>query len=401
MAQNPFHQDMPDTASVPPGDLRAVDLPTYGNSTLPGPSDAASDDGSLVVTMLSDANGTGMRAEPPPRVAKPGGPAPPEMGSLLSAAAQERASTPEAVEYEPEYENGEEDEEVVEEDEEEEAYTDEDESEVDEDPAYQEAEPERRPVQTPQEMRREKESLLFRLYTIRKKGAVLSQKYTMESNLDDMRDEYRIQKYHIDRQASRKFSQKMLVMIVTALEFMNERWDPFDVHLDGWSESVHENITDYDEVFDQLYEKYREKVSMAPEVKLMLMLGGSAFMFHMTNSMFRPSTGGALPSDAVEKMMSAAKQEVASGAPLTPMRPDVPKEPGLNPVPGSRPVVTPHRPVPEEATVDDILKYLEPQDATRRKDDDAQSEGTVVSFVTSGGTRRRKRNKRNVMSLQL
>ena len=35
MAQNPFHQDMPDAASVPPGDLRAVDLPTYGNSTQP------------------------------------------------------------------------------------------------------------------------------------------------------------------------------------------------------------------------------------------------------------------------------------------------------------------------------------------------------------------------------
>ena len=396
MAQNPFHQATPD--ATPPGDLRAVDLPTYASDTTPFPApDAASDDGSLVVTMLADDNGAGTQADAPPRVAKSGGPAPPEMGSLLSAAAQERVATPEPVEYEPE-----EEEEAVEEEEEEEVYT-EGESEVDEEeePAYHEAKPERHPVQTPQEVRREKESLLFRLYAIRKKGAVLSQKYTMESNLEDMRDEYRIQKYHIDRQASRKFSQKMLVMIVTALEFMNERWDPFDIHLDGWSESVHENITDYDEVFDQLYEKYREKVSMAPEVKLMLMLGGSAFMFHMTNSMFRPSTGGGLPSDAVEKMMSAAKQEVASGAPLTPMKPDVPKEPGLNPVPGTRPVVTPPRPVPEEATVDDILKYLEPREAAKRKDDDAQSESTVVSFVTSGGTRRRKRKQRNVMSLQL
>ena len=238
------------------------------------------------------------------------------MGSLLSAAAQERVSTPEAAEYEPEYENDGEDEEEVEEDEEEEAYTEEDESEVDEDPAVPRGRTERRPVQTPQEMRREKNRFCSVSTPYGRRRRVLSQKYTMESNLEDMRDEYRIQKYHIDRQASRKFSQKMLVMIVTALEFMNERLDRVDIHLDGWSESVHENITDYDDVFDQLYEKYPEKVSMAPEVKLMLMLGGSAFMFHMTNSMFRPSTGGGLPSDAVEKMMSAAKQEVASGVPL-------------------------------------------------------------------------------------
>ena len=83
------------------------------------------------------------------------------------------------------------------------------------------------------------------------------------------------------------------------------------------------------------------------------------------------------------------------------MKPDVPKEPGLNPVPGSRPVVTPPRPVPEEATVDDILKYLEPQDVPSSQGRRRPERVTVVSFVTSGGTRRRKRNKRNVMSLQL
>ena len=34
------------------------------------------------------------------------------------------------------------------------------------------------------------------------------------------------------------------------LEFLNNKFDPFDVNLDGWSERVMENINDYDEVYD-------------------------------------------------------------------------------------------------------------------------------------------------------
>ena len=36
----------------------------------------------------------------------------------------------------------------------------------------------------------------------------------------------------------------------------------------------------------------KKKASMAPELKLMLMLGGSGFMFHLTNTMFKTSLPG-------------------------------------------------------------------------------------------------------------
>ena len=81
----------------------------------------------------------------------------------------------------------------------------------------------------------------------------------------------------------------MLIAFVTAIEFLNNKFDPADLKLDGWSESVHENVHDYDDVFEELHEKYKEKASMAPELKLMLMLGGSGFMFHLTNTMFKSS----------------------------------------------------------------------------------------------------------------
>jgi hypothetical protein len=84
----------------------------------------------------------------------------------------------------------------------------------------------------------------------------------------------------------------MLMAAVTGLEFLNNRFDPFDFKLDGWSEQVNENIDDYDEIFGELHEKYNSKAKMAPELKLLFQLSGSAIMLHMTNTMFKSSMPG-------------------------------------------------------------------------------------------------------------
>jgi hypothetical protein len=49
-----------------------------------------------------------------------------------------------------------------------------------------------------------------------------------------------------------------------------------------------ESQEDYDTVFEELFQKYRTKVEVAPEIKLMFMVGGSAMMFHLSKSMFKP-----------------------------------------------------------------------------------------------------------------
>ena len=51
-------------------------------------------------------------------------------------------------------------------------------------------------------------------------------------------------------------------------------------------------MTDYDDVFGELHEKYKSKASMSPELKLLFQLGGSAMMVHMTNTMFKSSVPG-------------------------------------------------------------------------------------------------------------
>jgi len=142
------------------------------------------------------------------------------------------------------------------------------------------------------EMLREKFKYLRKLEGLEKKGVELSKKYSMDSSLQEMMGEYETIMEEKTKQNSVKFQGNMLMAIINGIEFLNNKFDPFDVKLDGWSEQVQENITDYDDIFGELHEKYKSKVSMAPELKLLFQLGGSAMMVHMTNTMFKSAMPG-------------------------------------------------------------------------------------------------------------
>jgi len=83
-----------------------------------------------------------------------------------------------------------------------------------------------------------------------------------------------------------------MMACITGLEFLNNKFDPFDVKLDGWGEQINENIDEYDEIFAELHEKYKSKAKMSPELKLLFQLGGSAMMIHMSNTLFKSSMPG-------------------------------------------------------------------------------------------------------------
>jgi len=148
------------------------------------------------------------------------------------------------------------------------------------------------PQMTKEELLREKFKLLRKLEELESKGVTLTKKYTMESSILEMRGEYETHVEERERQNSKKFQSKMLLACITGLEFLNNKFDPFDLKLDGWSEQVNENIDEYDEIFAELHEKYKSKAQMAPELKLLFQLGGSAIMLHMTNTMFKSALPG-------------------------------------------------------------------------------------------------------------
>jgi len=149
-----------------------------------------------------------------------------------------------------------------------------------------------KPRMTVEETLLEKFKILRKLEAIEAKGAKLTKKYTMESSLAEMQGEYELIISEKETSNSCKFQGRMLMAAVTGMEYLNNRFDPFDVKLDGWAEQLNENIEDYDEIFAELHEKYKSKAKMAPELKLLFQLGGSAIMVHMSNTMFKSAMPG-------------------------------------------------------------------------------------------------------------
>lgn len=143
-----------------------------------------------------------------------------------------------------------------------------------------------------QDLLREKFEVLRKLETLEEKGANLSKKYSMEHDLEEMKGEYEYLINEKEKKNSIKFQGKVLTTMITGLEFLNSKFDPFDVKLDGWSEQVNENVDDFDEIFAELHEKYKSKAKMAPEIKLLFQLASSGIMIHMTNTMFKSALPG-------------------------------------------------------------------------------------------------------------
>jgi len=148
------------------------------------------------------------------------------------------------------------------------------------------------PKLSAEETLKEKFKVLRQLEELEGKGVRLTKKYSMESSLSEMKGEYEMIVSEKERSNSVKFQGKMLMAAITGIEFLNNKFDPFDVKLDGWGEQVNENLDDYDEIFGELHEKYKSKAKMAPELKLLFQLAGSAIMVHMTNSMFKSAMPG-------------------------------------------------------------------------------------------------------------
>ena len=136
---------------------------------------------------------------------------------------------------------------------------------------------------------KEKRTLLFKLKRYEKKGFPASRTYTLNSDLADIRAEYESLRREANLEQGLKVSKNLLISTCSVLEYLNNKFDPMDVVLDGWTEEVHEDVEEkvYDEVLEELYYKYYDKVSVGPEITLLTMLGGSAVKFHMTQTLLK------------------------------------------------------------------------------------------------------------------
>jgi hypothetical protein len=140
---------------------------------------------------------------------------------------------------------------------------------------------------TPEQENNEKQKYLTKLRRL-EASDIRGARMTMSNSLADIKAEHDKLTDSRNLEASIRFQRNALMTFVTGVEMVNDKFGhklPVKPRLKGWSESVHTNVEDFDEIFEELYDLYKDTAKMHPLVRLVGTLGVSATMYHLTNTM--------------------------------------------------------------------------------------------------------------------
>jgi len=144
------------------------------------------------------------------------------------------------------------------------------------------------------ETMKKKAALLQKAMEMEKKGVTFNVGLSMDTPLSVMEASIEAAIDSRSRKNGTVLAAKILTTSVATLEFLNQQYDPLGFDLTGWSADVNDRIEqhDFDDVLEELYEKYKGRGQMAPEVKLMFMLVGSAASCHLQKSILKSKVAG-------------------------------------------------------------------------------------------------------------
>ena len=138
---------------------------------------------------------------------------------------------------------------------------------------------------------RKKKMMMKRLDEWRAKGLVSGAHFNNDSSYEEVEDEYETALEDKKKGESKKLYSWWFMTFVNTVEYANAAFNPFDINLDGWGEQVNDDIDSYDEIFGELYDKYKGG-KLSPEIALMLRLGFSAAVVNFTNRALSSATPG-------------------------------------------------------------------------------------------------------------
>ena len=134
-----------------------------------------------------------------------------------------------------------------------------------------------------QDIMKQKQETLLQINKYKSKGYIFMKEYNMSSSLEDMTADLDRIKIAYNNKKGIKFCRDGLMFCCNGLEMLSGFTNIGN--LDGWGESVQDDIETYDDVFEELYQKYGGYADvLGPELKLVFMLISSAFLYHMMNS---------------------------------------------------------------------------------------------------------------------
>jgi hypothetical protein len=136
-----------------------------------------------------------------------------------------------------------------------------------------------------EEIEREKGVYLSKLNRLLSNPSVQGRRMNTTHSLQEIKSEvFRIQK-DVEINNGINYSKQGLMFCINTIEMLSKTY--VTDSLNGWSNVIMTDVNNntYDQVLEELYEKYSSKISMGPEIKLISMIAGSAFMFSLQKSL--------------------------------------------------------------------------------------------------------------------
>jgi hypothetical protein len=152
--------------------------------------------------------------------------------------------------------------------------------------------------------------LLRKLCEIKAKGFSLTKEYDFNSSVDEMEYEYALLKSFADKRNGIKLYKSVLLNGISLMEFLNDKYDPFDFKINGWSEHMSIEVDSYEDIIEELYEKYKSSgKSTPPEIRLILLILASGAAFHFSKTQLGNIPGvNSMATNMIGKMMSTKKE---------------------------------------------------------------------------------------------
>ncbi len=133
---------------------------------------------------------------------------------------------------------------------------------------------------TEDDIRREKSYLLQQYQTKNRDELYSPKRFTMDSSLEEIQNELQFIVSKREMENSMSTWKQSFLFCADMIVQLNTTYDPFNfkVDLNDWAADLNYDVTragKYDEVLEELIMKWRGKMPMSPEMKLLFMMGTS------------------------------------------------------------------------------------------------------------------------------
>ena len=113
--------------------------------------------------------------------------------------------------------------------------------------------------------------------------------FTTADSLSELQSEFVRLTVIKNQKSTREWYRKILFGVTKGLEWCNHKWDPVGLKLDGWSTEIASNEDEFDEIFDELTEKYGSSFGLEknipPEIRLIGLILYSGITYSISQTL--------------------------------------------------------------------------------------------------------------------